>query len=122
MPEAPAGLVHALAAAHEVAAVEGVGLMLRPRSTAGGRAVLVVDDALVAWWDALVSADPRDAAARLGSALAAAAVEARPTERYRLLDGDGFTPSTRAVRPALRDASPPSSGGRWVPYVPRDAG
>jgi hypothetical protein len=119
MTDVPAGLADALTDAYEVAVVEGGGLMLRPRATPGGSSVLVVDDALVAWWDSVMAADPEGAAVRLLSALAA--VDARPTERYRLLDGDGFTPSVRADRPPLRDPSPPSSGVRWVAYVPRDA-
>jgi hypothetical protein len=103
-----------------VAVVEGVGLMLRPRSGTGGRAVLVADAPFTAWWAALVVADPGGAPARLLSALAAADADARPTERYRVLDGDALVPSVRPHGPVLRDTSPPSAGGRWIAYVPHD--
>ncbi|UKF80316.1 hypothetical protein [Clavibacter californiensis] len=101
--------------------VEGIGLMLRSRTIAVPRAVLVLDDAITAWWDALVATDARAAATWIAAALARAAADARPTERYRLLEGDRLVPSVRARRPALRDDSPPTLGrGRWVGYAPRD--
>jgi hypothetical protein len=105
-----------------VGVVEGIGLMLRSRTAPVPRAVLVVDDELTAWWDALVAADPEGSASRVLSVLAASAAEARVRERFRVLDGDGLTPSIRARRPALRDPEPPSPAGRWVAYLPPDPG
>jgi len=119
----PAGLAEVLETAHDVGVVEGIGLMLRSRTIAVPRAVVVLDDAFTAWWDALVATDGRDAAAWIATALARAAADARPTERYRLLEGDRLVPSVRARRPALRDDSPPTpGGGRWVGYAPRGDG
>jgi hypothetical protein len=96
--------------------------MLRSRTAPVPRAVLVVDDELTAWWDALVAADPEGAASRLLSAVAASAAEAGARERFRVLDGDVLTPSMRVRRPALRDPEPPSPDGRWVAYLPPDPG
>ncbi|WP_414171841.1 hypothetical protein [Clavibacter tessellarius] len=121
-PAVPAGLAEALEPGYDMGIVEGIGLMLRSRTTAVARAVLVLDDALTAWWEALTAPDARAAPARILAALAAADADARPLERYRLLEADRLVPSLRSRRPALRDDSPPTSGGAWIPYLPLDPG
>jgi hypothetical protein len=107
-----------------VSAVEGIGLMLRRCDGVGLRAVLVVDDGLLAWWEARVAADPERARALLLTQLAHAAADARDTERYVLLDGARFTPSLRTRLPPVRDRAEPPTTGRWVAYLPveRDEG
>ncbi|WP_435080315.1 hypothetical protein [Clavibacter michiganensis] len=92
-------------------------LAVRERSGRGRLAVLVVDAALLAWWGERSATDPERAAAALAARVARALAEARPGERYLVLDGGRLAPSTRTTAPAVRD-TPPTTGGRWVAYVP----
>ncbi|AWF97165.1 hypothetical protein [Clavibacter michiganensis] len=109
--------------AYEVAVVDERRLLLRLRTGGRLRSVLVGDDALIAWWESLVAADPEGAPATLRDALDAVDDQARPTERYVVRDGDRLTPSMRTRPPATRDTSPSPEGGQRVAYVPieRDA-
>lgn len=93
--------------------------MLRQRSGGGRRAVLVVDAALRDWWSERSAADPERAAAALAAWVARAMEEAGPGERYLVLDGGRLAPSTRTTPPVVRDSAP-TTGGRWVAYVPME--
>ena len=111
-------LVRALAADHETWATDDPRLLaLRQRSGGRRRAVLVVDAALDAWWAERSAADPEGSAAALATGVARAMAEARAGERYVVLDDGRLRPSTRTTTPAVRDTAP-SSGARWVAYVP----
>ncbi|OUE19888.1 hypothetical protein BFL34_02031 [Clavibacter michiganensis] len=93
-------------------------LVLRPRAGTGLRAVLVVDESLTSWWEGLVVADPDEAGPTLLHALAEAAADARPTERYVVRDEGRLSPSTRTRLPASRDAPSAATSSGWVAYVP----
>ncbi|MFT2690660.1 hypothetical protein [Clavibacter sp. Sh2088] len=111
-------LVQALAADHETWPTDDPRLLaLRQRAGSRRRAVLVVDAALHAWWAERWAADAERAAAAIAARVARAIDEAGPGERYLLLDGGRITPSTRTRLPAVRDTTP-STGARWVAYVP----
>jgi hypothetical protein len=111
-------LVQALAADHETWPTDDPRLLaLRERSGARRRAVLVVDAALRAWWSERSAEDPERAVAALAARVARAVEEARPGERYLVLDGGRLMPSTRTTLPAVR-VTPPTTAGRWVAYVP----
>ncbi|WP_043668161.1 hypothetical protein [Clavibacter michiganensis] len=92
-------------------------LAIRERAGAHRRAVLVVDAALRTWWAERWAADPEAASAALAASVSRAMTEARPGERYLVLDGGRLTPSTRTTPPAVRDTAP-TTGGRRVAYVP----
>lgn len=111
-------LVAALDADHETWPTDDPRLLaIRERAGAHRRAVLVVDASLRTWWAERWAADPGRAGAALAAYVSRAMAEARPGERYLVLDGGRLTPSTRATPPAVRDATPPTTG-RWVAYVP----
>jgi hypothetical protein len=111
-------LVQALAPDNETWATGDPRLLaLRQRSGGRRRAVLVVDAALEAWWTERRETDPERAAAALAAQVARANAEARPGERYLVMDHGRLTSSTRTTPPAVRDQAPPTSG-RWVAYVP----
>jgi hypothetical protein len=113
-------LVAALAADHETWSTDDPRLLaLRRQTGAGRRAVLVVDAAFEAWWAERSAADPEGAAAALRGGVADAIAEARPGERYLVLDDGRLSPSTRTTLPAVRDTRP-TEGGRWVGYVPAE--
>ncbi|MWJ14703.1 hypothetical protein DOU15_02180 [Clavibacter michiganensis subsp. michiganensis] len=111
-------LVRALAADHETWPTDDPRLLaIRERAGARRRAVLVVDAALEVWWAERRAADPERAGAALAAHVSRAVAEARPGERYLVLDGGRLTPSTRTTPPAVRETAP-TTGGRWVAYVP----
>ncbi|KDP92049.1 MULTISPECIES: hypothetical protein [Clavibacter] len=111
-------LVAALDADHETWPTDDPRLLaIREREGAHRRAVLVVDAALRAWWAERWAEDPERAAAALAAHVSRAVAEARPGERYLVLDGGRLTPSTGTTPPAVRDTAP-ETGGRWVAYVP----
>nr|WP_316305287.1 hypothetical protein [Clavibacter michiganensis] len=81
-------LVAALDADHETWPTDDPRLLaIRERAGARRRAVLVVDAALEVWWAERRAADPERAGAALAAHVSRAVAEARPGERYLVLDG-----------------------------------